>query len=137
TVKTPVGVAWPGLPVLTVEIPMRMPLRYTYASWSVKLTTTTIGPEGTRLPCQRNSPGASEAGSVPGGFASLEPQNGTFARAAETTRNVSTSPFQAALRGATNVGTSCTGLYSSGQGGTRCPPRGRPTAARPARSSTR
>ena len=45
-VKTPVGVLWPFLPVLTVDRPMRTPFRKTYSCWSGKLMTTTTGPAG-------------------------------------------------------------------------------------------
>ena len=44
--KTPPGVEWPFEPVLTVERPMRMPLRYTCMVCSGTLTSTMSGPLG-------------------------------------------------------------------------------------------
>src|SRR6516225_7010264 len=45
-VKTPVGVLCPCAPVLTVERPMRTPLRNTNSCCSGMLTTITTGPAG-------------------------------------------------------------------------------------------
>ena len=44
--KTPPGVEFPFVPVLTVERPMRMPLRYTCIVCSGTLTSTMSGPFG-------------------------------------------------------------------------------------------
>lgn len=44
--NTPAGVEWPFEPVLTVERPMRMPLRYTCMVCCGMLTSTTTGPLG-------------------------------------------------------------------------------------------
>src|SRR5438128_7589681 len=57
TVKTPVGVRCPFAPVLTVERPIRTPLRYTYITWSGRLTMTTTGTAGETWRCQIYSPG--------------------------------------------------------------------------------
>src|SRR5438874_10050500 len=55
-VKTPVGVRWPGRPVLTLDRAMRIPLRYTYATCSVVLATIRRGPSGARSGSQTYSP---------------------------------------------------------------------------------
>src|SRR5438874_11987846 len=55
-VKTPVGVGWPGRPVLTLDRAMRIPLRYTYATCSVVLATISNGPSGARSGSQTYSP---------------------------------------------------------------------------------
>src|SRR6266513_1247173 len=55
-VKTPVGVGWPGRPVLTLDRAMRIPLRYTYATCSVVLATISKGPSGARSGSQTYSP---------------------------------------------------------------------------------
>src|SRR6266536_4519225 len=55
-VKTPVGVGWPGRPVLTLDRAMRIPLRYTYATCSVVLATINKGPSGARSGSQTYSP---------------------------------------------------------------------------------
>src|SRR5439155_19776287 len=55
-VKTPVGVRWPGRPVLTLDRAMRIPLRYTYATCSVVLATISKGPSGARSGSQTYSP---------------------------------------------------------------------------------
>ena len=44
--KTPVGVACPFDPVLTVVLPMRTPLRKTAIFWVGTLMMTTTGPAG-------------------------------------------------------------------------------------------
>src|SRR6266568_64445 len=58
-VKTPVGVGWPGRPVLTLDRAMRIPLRYTYATCSVVLATINKGPSGARSGSQTYWPGFS------------------------------------------------------------------------------
>src|SRR5215813_12274430 len=55
-VKTPVGVGWPGRPVLTLERAIRTPLRYTYATCSVTLATISKGPSGARSGSHTYSP---------------------------------------------------------------------------------
>src|SRR4030095_8865445 len=55
----PVGVRWPGRPVLTLDRAMRIPLRYTYATCSVVLATISKGPSGARSGSQTYSPGFS------------------------------------------------------------------------------
>src|SRR5882724_4427222 len=57
--KTPVGVRWPGRPVLTLDRAIRIPLRYTYATCSVVLATIRRGPSGARSGSQTYSPGFS------------------------------------------------------------------------------
>src|SRR6266850_7527740 len=57
--KTPPGVAWPFDPVLTLERPMRMPLRYTCMVCSGTLTRTTRGPLGEICGFHQYSPGLS------------------------------------------------------------------------------
>ena len=57
--KTPPGVAWPFEPVLTVERPMRMPLRYTCMICSGTLTSTMSGPLGESCGFHQYSPGLS------------------------------------------------------------------------------
>src|SRR4029450_5063162 len=58
-VNTPVGVRWPGRPVLTLDRAMRIPLRYIYATCSVMLATINKGPSGPRSGSQTYSPGFS------------------------------------------------------------------------------
>src|ERR1700758_5590160 len=44
--NTPGGVELPLVPLLTLERPIRMPLRYTYIVCCGRLTSTTTGPRG-------------------------------------------------------------------------------------------
>src|SRR5262252_6916198 len=62
--NTPPGVAWPLEPVLTVERPIRIPLRYTCIICSGMLTRIMSGPSGEISGCHQYSPGLS----VPVGF---------------------------------------------------------------------
>src|ERR1700741_2527442 len=57
--NTPGGVELPLLPLLTLERPMRMPLRYTYIVCCGRLTSTTTGPRGERPGFHQYSPGLS------------------------------------------------------------------------------
>src|SRR5689334_12347121 len=58
-VNTPGGVELPLLPLLTLERPMRMPLRYTCIVCCGRLTSTTTGPRGERCGFHQYSPGLS------------------------------------------------------------------------------
>src|SRR6476661_782364 len=58
-VKTPPGVSWPLEPVLTVDRPMRMPLRYTCIVCCGILTKATTGPCGESFGFHQYSPGLS------------------------------------------------------------------------------
>src|SRR6476620_10228825 len=65
--KTPPGVAWPVEPVLTVERPMRIPLRYTCITCSGTLTNTMSGPLGESCGFHQYSPGFSGPVGLPVG----------------------------------------------------------------------
>src|SRR4029079_15645583 len=65
--KTPPGVALPFEPVLTVERPMRMPLRYTCMVCSGTLTSTMSGPLGESCGFHQYSPGLSAPVGLPVG----------------------------------------------------------------------
>src|SRR5437762_9149328 len=57
--KTPPGVEWLFEPVLTVERPIRTPLRYTCIVCSGMLTRSMSGPWGEISGCHQYSPGLS------------------------------------------------------------------------------
>src|ERR1700754_238697 len=63
----PPGVAWPVEPVLTVERPMRIPLRYTFITCSGMLTSTMSGPLGESCGLHQYSPGFSGPVGLPVG----------------------------------------------------------------------
>src|SRR5947207_12627036 len=65
--KTPPGVAWPCDPVLTVERPMRMPLRYTWMVCCGMLINTMSGPLGESWGFHQYSPGLSGPVGLPVG----------------------------------------------------------------------
>ena len=65
--KTPPGVECPFEPVLTVERPMRMPLRYTCMVCSGTLISTMSGPRGESSGCHQYSPGLSGPVALPVG----------------------------------------------------------------------
>src|SRR3954462_8193394 len=66
--KTPPGVSWPFDPVLTVERPMRMPLRYTCIVCCGTLTSTIKGPLGDSSGFHQYSPGFSRPLDLPVGM---------------------------------------------------------------------
>jgi len=57
--NTPGGVELPFLPLLTLERPIRMPLRYTYIVCCGRLTSATTGPRGESPGFHQYSPGLS------------------------------------------------------------------------------
>src|SRR2546421_10633148 len=63
--KTPGGVELPLLPLLMLERPMRMPLRYTCIVCCGRLTSTTTGPRGESCGFHQYSPGLSGPVGVP------------------------------------------------------------------------
>src|SRR5436190_17928905 len=66
-VKTPPGVSCPFEPVLTVDRPIRMPLRYTCIVCSGTLTKTIRGPLGEISGLHQYSPGLSAPDGLPVG----------------------------------------------------------------------
>src|SRR4030095_3218432 len=70
-VKTPRGVACPFAPVLTLDRPMRMPLRYTCMTCSGTLTRIMSGPLGETFGFHQYSPGFSEPVGLPAGVPAL------------------------------------------------------------------
>src|SRR4030095_743467 len=65
--NTPPGVEWPFEPVLTVERPIRIPLRYTCMLCCGMLTSTTTGPLGDSCGFHQYSPGLSVPVGLPMG----------------------------------------------------------------------
>src|SRR6516225_4077295 len=65
--NTPGGVELPFLPLLTLERPTRMPLRYTYIVCCGRLTSATTGPRGESLGSHQYSPGLSVPVGLPVG----------------------------------------------------------------------
>src|SRR5215471_3981446 len=65
--NTPGGVELPFLPLLTLERPMRMPLRYTCIVCCGMLTSTTTGPRGESSGFHQYSPGLSGPVGLPVG----------------------------------------------------------------------
>src|SRR5439155_22986674 len=97
-VKTPVGVRWPGRPVLTLDRATRIALRYTYATCSVVLATISRGPSGARSGSQTYSPTFSVTVSgdtrTPSVKVSADPVNGLrTSRAAARIRNENNDDF--------------------------------------------
>src|SRR6266480_3387364 len=66
--NTPPGVEWPFEPVLTVDRPIRIPLRYTCIVCCGILTSTTTGPLGDSCGVHQYSPGVSETVAVHAGL---------------------------------------------------------------------
>src|SRR5215813_7143782 len=65
--NTPGGVELPLLPLLMLERPMRMPLRYTYIVCCGRLTSATTGPRGESFGSHQYSPGLSVPVGLPVG----------------------------------------------------------------------
>src|SRR5262245_20330668 len=65
--NTPGGVELPLLPLLMLERPMRMPLRYTCIVCCGRLTSTTTGPRGESRGFHQYSPGLSGPVGLPVG----------------------------------------------------------------------
>src|ERR1700726_3072694 len=65
--NTPGGVELPLVPLLMLDRPMRMPLRYTCIDCCGRLTSTTTGPRGESPAFHQYSPGLSAPVGVPVG----------------------------------------------------------------------
>src|SRR5882724_2134950 len=108
--KTPPGVACPFEPVLTLERPMRMPLRYTCMVCSGMLASTTSGPLGESCGFHQYSPGLSGPVGLPVGVPLVCAEGfstawATVSRAIETARTEKNFMSDKETRSAMNAGT--------------------------------
>ena len=98
--NTPGGVELPLPPLLMLERPMRMPLRYTFIVCCGRLTSTTTGPRGESRDFHQYSPGLSGPVGLPVG----EPL--VWNDGCSIAREVATSTARMAMTGLNFIGRS-------------------------------